>query len=137
MDIEVIGGSERTIESTSIEVSPSQTIQATEAQLLTKTKIVIEKEDAYLKYLFLALGFALGIGLASGLFMLKNRESKSENDMIKAIKKAKGDRALFELLLPYSKKDEAITYALNQLEENLYRKGENKIEKELIMEAFD
>ena len=137
IEIEVLGGESKTVKASSIEVSPSQTVKAPAPQLLTKTQVIIEKEDAYLKYLFLALGFALGIGLASGLFMLKNRESKSENDMIKAIKKAQGDRALFELLLPYSKKDEAITYALNQLEENLYRKGENKIEKELIMEVFD
>jgi len=36
---------------------------------------------------------------------------------LKAIKKAKGDKELFYVLLPYAKRDEVISQALNKLEE--------------------
>jgi len=44
---------------------------------------------------------------------------------------------LFELLLPYSKESETIAKALNKLEENLYKNGNNKIDKEELMEVFE
>jgi hypothetical protein len=57
--------------------------------------------------------------------------------MVKMIRKAKSDKALFEILLPYSKKDKIISNALNKLEANIYRGDTNKIDKEELMEVFE
>ena len=135
--IEVIGGKTGVAKPSSIEVSKSSTIQAPAVQTLTQTKVVIEKEDAYVKYLFLLIGFLLGAGGMYGFFYLKNRVTKKESNMVKAIKKAKNDRELFHILLPYAKKDKAISQALNQLEENLYKEGKHKIDREDLMEVFE
>ena len=136
IEIEVVGGTKAG--ATSIEVSPSQHIKApTTAQTITKTKVVVKTEDWYIKYIFLAIGFALGVGLSYGIYRLKNRVEYKESDMVKAIRKAKGDRALFDILLPYAKENRVIGDALNKLEENLYRGGKNSVDKESLMEIFE
>ncbi len=70
-------------------------------------------------------------------FLIKNRVTKRESDIVKAIKKAKSDRELFNILLPYAKKDKIISNALNRLEENIYKSGKNKIDIEELMEIFE
>ena len=137
IDIEVIGGDKSIHKSSSIEVSPSSKIEAPKVQTITKTKIVKVKEKAYIKYIFLAVGFILGASGVLSFYLIKNRVIKRENDMVKAIKKAKNDRELFNTLLPYAKKDKIISNALNRLEENIYRNGKNKIDREELMEVFE
>jgi len=39
--------------------------------------------------------------------------------------------------LPYSKKDKIIANELDLLEENIYRNGNNKIDREELMEVFE
>ena len=39
----------------------------------------------------------------------QTRTTQKESDMVKMIRKAKSDKALFEILLPYSKKDKIIS----------------------------
>jgi len=135
--IEVVGGKTNNSQPSSIEVSSSHIIEAPQ-KLKNQTKTVIEKEDAYLKYLFLLLGIILGI-----LMMLlmnsfnKPKKKKVESNIIKAIKKAKDDRTLFNILLPYAKKHSVISENLNKLEANLYRGADNKIDKEDLMEIFE
>ena len=136
IDIEVIGGNKGIIKPSSVEVSPSQTIQAqTTPQTIIKTKVV--KEDGYIKYLFLALGFILGALSVYSFNRFQTRTTQKESDMVKMIRKAKSDKALFEILLPYSKKDKIISNALNKLEANIYRGDTNKIDKEELMEIFE
>lgn len=137
IEIEVIGGKAGVMKPSSIEVSPTTTIEASPTQTVTPTKVVIEKEDAYVKYLFLLLGFLLGVGSMYGWSWLKNRTLKRESDIVKAIKKAKSDKALFDLLLPYAKYHEEVGKALAQLEENLYKSGKHQIDKERLMEVFE
>ena len=139
IDIEVIGGGAGLKAQPSIEVSPTQKIEVPKVtQSNVKTKIVTKTEDSYLKYLFLGIGFLLGVGSMLFINSLKNRkEAKKETDMVRAIRKAKDDQALFNLLLPYSKKDKRISKALNLLEENLYKGGKNRIDKEELMEVFE
>ena len=134
--IEVIGG-DKSISKSSIEVSPSSKIEAPKVQTITKTKIVKVKEDAYIKYIFLAVGFILGAGGVLSFYLIKNRVTKRESDIVKAIKKAKSDRELFNILLPYAKKDKIISNALNKLEENIYKSGKNRIDREELMEVFE
>ena len=134
--IEVIGG-DKSISKSSIEVSPSSKIEAPKVQTITKTKIVKVKEKAYIKYIFLAVGFILGAGGVLSFYLIKNRVTKRESDIVKAIKKAKSDRELFNILLPYAKKDKIISNALNRLEENIYKSGKNRIDREELMEVFE
>ena len=134
--IEVIGG-DKSISKSSIEVSPSSKIEAPKVQTITKTKIVKVKEKAYIKYIFLAVGFILGAGGVLSFYLIKNRVTKRESDIVKAIKKAKSDRELFNILLPYTKKDKVISNALNRLEENIYKSGKNRIDREELMEVFE
>jgi len=136
IDIEVIGGAKGVLKPSTIEVSPTKTIQAPTTQK-SITKTVTIKEDGYIKYLFLLLGFILGLLVAYGIYRFQTKVTKKENDIIKTIKKAKTDKALFELLLPYAKKDKIVSKALDELEENIYRGGKHKIDKEELMEVFE
>ncbi len=133
IDITVIGGGERVTKA--IEVAPNSIMQKPEIKTITKTEVI--KEDSYLKYLFLAIGFILGTLTVLAVDRLKRKVTKKESNIIKAIRKAKNNRALFDILLPYSKKDEVIAKALNKLEENIYRGGKNSIDREEIMEVFE
>jgi len=138
IDIEVVGGGAGVKAQPSIEVSPSQKIEAQKVAPTIKTKVITKTEDSYLKYLFLGIGFLLGVGSMLLVNMFKNsKEAKKETDMVKAIRRAKNDQELFNLLLPYSKKDKRISKALNLLEENLYKGSDNKIDKEELMEVFE
>jgi len=135
IDIEVIGTTKTALSNAStIEVSPSQIIQASSK---VEQKIVIEKEDAYLKYLFLILGIILGILFMPLLNLFTKKEKRQEVNIIKMIKKVKDDKALFNLLLPYSKEHRVIANALNKLEENLYKNASHKIDREELMETFE
>ena len=141
IEIEVIGGGKGLMHASKIEMSPKEKVASsveTEKKVSTITeKPLIVKEDERTKYLYLLLGFILGAGATYMLVAFKKREPKKEHDMVKAIRKSKDDRALFELLLPYSKESEVIAKALNRLEENLYKGGKNKIDKEVLMEFFE
>jgi hypothetical protein len=132
IDIEVIGGDKGLTNPSSIEVSPTQTIQTPIAQ-----KTITVKEDGYIKYLFLLLGFILGLLVSYGVYKLQTKVTQKESDIVRLIRKAKQDKELFEVLLPYAKKDKIIANTLNKLEENIYRNGQNKINKEEVMEIFE
>jgi len=138
IDIEVTGSTSRQISApSSIEMSPATQKAMNSTTPIAKSKVIIEKEDGYVKYLFLLLGILLGAGGVYLFYHLKNRTSKTEHDMVRAIKKAKADKALFELLLPYSKKGKVISDALNLLEENIYRGSNHTIDREELMEFFE
>ena len=134
IEIEIMGSSKMASEPSTIEVSPSQILQAPKE---VEREVIIEKEDAYLKYLFLAIGFIAGVVFNFIINKIRNRSSTEESNIIKAIKNAKDDRILFTLLLPHAKSNHKVREILNQLEENLYRSGTNKIDKELLMEIFE
>jgi hypothetical protein len=135
IDIIVTGGGEGVVKPSSVEVAPNSILQKPEVKTITKTEVI--KEDSYLKYLFLAIGFIFGALTVLGFNRFKIKGSKKESDIVKSIRKAKNDRVLFDTLLPYSKKDEVILKALNRLEENIYRAGKNSIDREEIIEVFE
>ncbi len=101
-------------------------------------KIENKEENSYIKYLIFLAGLVFGLGL-SYIFNIKKEKKKikRESNIIKNIKKAKNDRELFELLLPYSQKGEEISSTLEKLEKNIYKGEKNKIDKNLLMDFFE
>ncbi len=94
----------------------------------------------WVQLLYAALtGFVIG-GLFIWLMMRSRLESAPKKSVVIPmeiqIKKAKDDKALFELLLPYKKESPVIDAALVQLEENLYRGADNSVEKKVLMKYF-
>ena len=102
-----------------------------EESLLTKEQIVdIPKPLASKRELiFLLIGLITGIGI-SLLWLLKKRKKKL-NNLQQAIKKAKNDKELYQILLPYSYKTELKEF-IKRLEANIYNEAKNKINKKDI-----
>ena len=83
----------------------------------------------------LILGMVLGGGIVYGFGYLKKRMGrKKEIDIVREIRRARSDKELFNLLLPYAKDDREIEMALKKLEENIYRGARHKIDKAWMAE---
>ncbi len=94
----------------------------------------ISKEKGYL-YLF--VGFLFGILVSIGYLKFLNRKKEiKETPVITKIKKAKGNKELFDVLLPYGKSDKFIKNILETLEENIYGKKDSKVNKKEILQYF-
>ena len=55
----------------------------------------------------------------------------------RAIRRAKDDKQLFELLLPYTKTDPTIASAVQQLEENLFQGKQHRVDRKLLAEIVE
>ena len=62
---------------------------------------------------------------------------KKERTILQKVQRAKDDKSLFELLAPYANAHPVIKSTLTKLEQNLYRGGNEKIDKEDILEALE
>jgi hypothetical protein len=102
--------------------------QAVEA--IPKTKIIYDKASQTKLILFTLGGFLLGV-LSMFLYSMPKRGKKehSELPLAKRIKKSKNDKELLALLLPFIGKSQKIKSMIRALEENVYEKKENKIDK--------
>ncbi len=100
----------------------------------TPPKVIIQKEDSYVKYLFAFIGMAIG---AIGVYILfKNPNKKRVDRPIDIqIKKARGDKQLYEVLIPFSNQVE-LKETMKSLEENIYNNGKNKIDKKEIIKKL-
>jgi len=114
-----------------------QTLTPTKEIIGHSNQKVIIKQDKELNYLFLLIGVLLG-GVITYLIMNKKNSPKQtkKNEMITLIKNTKDDKKLFTILLPYSKDNEVISDILKQLEENIYKKTNNKIDKQKLYNIF-
>lgn len=93
--------------------------------------------SVYLKYLFLVIGLILGVvGTLITSKIGKKAKNKNKMSIILKIKRAKGDKELFYVLLPNQKADDFINAIVEKLEENIYRNGQHKISKKEIIEHF-
>lgn len=109
----------------------------TPTKVSNEAKVVDIKENKNINYMVLAL--VLFLVILALILLLKNKQTdkKAEKDIVLLIKKAKNDKDLFELLLPYSKKNELIKNTLIKLEENLYKKTNHKIDKKELINFFE
>lgn len=106
-----------------------------EEHLLTKEQIVdIPKPLASRRELiFLLIGLIIGVGV-SLLWLFKKKRRKLNNLQL-AVKKAKNDKELYQILLPYSHKTE-LKETIKKLEANIYNKMRNKINKKDILKVL-
>lgn len=93
-----------------------------------------EKQDINIfeKYFYLLIGLVIGVVLSAITFYFQNKTVVNKELKVQ-IKKAKSDRELYKVLLPYANKFE-LDDIMKQLEENIYSKGQNKINKKLVLE---
>jgi hypothetical protein len=138
IDIVVKGGA-KVAAIQKVESAPAVLQKDTPKPTITKqTTQTGSKEHKNEKYLYLLLGLVLGAILSYVAFTFGGKKRlKKSTSIIKKIERAKDDKALFELLLPYAHQDSAIKEALNKLEKNLYQQGNEKIDKEEILAYFD
>lgn len=62
---------------------------------------------------------------------------RKEIDVVRAIRRAKSDKELMDLLLPYAGEDEEIKEALEKLEENIYGGKRHRIDRETMAEIVE
>jgi hypothetical protein len=97
---------------------------------LNKPEIIV-KEENYIKYMYGLIGVLIGL-LIAFVSRLKKNKKRVERPIDIQIKKAKNDKELYEVLLPYSN-DNEIKDIINLLEMNIYQNKNFKInKKELI-----
>jgi hypothetical protein len=78
------------------------------------------------------LGFIIGALVSFLSIKLSHRQKPDKNqDLIKQIKSSKGNKALFDLLLPLNLSE--LDSILQQLEANLYKGETHKINKKAII----
>ena len=132
INIEVIGGSKSvsSINKPKIEV-------ASDNNYSKNPQVVVKKESSYIKYLTLIFGFILGVISILMWQKLNNKKEKKEISIVKKIKKAKGDKELYKILLPYAKESQIVADELKKLEDNIYNGAKNKINKEAVIEYFE
>lgn len=88
-------------------------------------------QDSTMRYIYLVVGIIIGL-LISFLFIRKRKDNKPLRPIDIMIKKAKNDKELYEILLPYSYQIE-LKDIMKQLEENIYNNGKNKINRKDII----
>ena len=98
---------------------------------------VIVKEDSKTKYIYLLIGLILGSFITFMALKINFKKPKKELEIAKQISKAKDDKELYKILLPYAKEHEYLKEILEKLEENIYKNGKNSINKNDIIDYFD
>ena len=83
------------------------------------------------------LGLLSGIIITFLFFKLKTKKNiKKETPLEKQIFKAKSDKELYNILLPYASKDK-IKQILEKLEKNIYNNQNHKIDKNEILDILE
>lgn len=100
----------------------------------TKEAVQIKEDDGLVKYLYAFGGMGFG-ALVTFLLMRKKEEKVREKPFDMSIKKAKTDKELYDLLMPYSQ-NEGLKNTIKRLEENIYKEGKNEIDKKAIIEIL-
>ena len=110
-------------------VKQTPTIQTNNIiKTVPKEKIIIKKEDSI-------VGFVLGI-IVYYLFTRTKISKRDERPIETKIKKAKNDKELYNILLPYCQ-DKDLKDILTKLEINIYNNGDFKIDKKNIIEIIN
>lgn len=87
-----------------------------------------------LKYSYLLAGVVIGILFGWLLSIYKNHSPARNQNLIRQIKLARNDKALFDLLLPLNLTE--LSIILQQLEANIYKNAQYKIRKKDIINVI-
>ncbi len=90
----------------------------------------------WLEYLYIIISFIAGL-LTMWLLKSKKPKEKKELPIIKKIKKAKTDKELHKVLLPFANDSKIVANQLKRLEENIYKNGKNSIDKDELFDYFE
>jgi len=135
IEIEVIGGT--TVSKPTIESSTKPTLRV-EQNSTNEEKNQKKSKDLNIVYILLAfIAGALFSYLFSKFSSKDHKKAKKPKPLFEQIQKAKDDKTLFSLLLPYANESEIIKESLKKLEENIYKNADHKIDKEAILDFFD
>jgi hypothetical protein len=102
----------------------------------------VANSSSHWDYISFGIGVIVGliIGIGGALFKQKNNSKENsptnKSDIITQIKKAKDDKVLYEVLLPYINDDEVVKETLKMLEENIYKNTNHKIDKQKLYDCF-
>lgn len=110
-------------------------IETNDSKIETQ-KVIVKTVDSDIKYLYALFGLILGALITYLLLTKRVKKEKIEKPISKKIKQAKGDKELYDILLPYSQNKE-ITMYIKLLEENIYNNKQVKINKKEIIEIFE
>ena len=80
--------------------------------------------------------FAAGVLLTLLFRRRKKPVSPEIRNIEEQIKKAKSDKALLQILLPYASKNRKIAQVVTQLEENLYENGSYRVDRRKVAKLF-
>lgn len=109
-----------------------------EIKTITKEKTTIEeKKGFHMEYIDWILGFLMGC--VATYFVLQKtpkKRQRGELSLEEKIKRAKKDKELFDILLPYSQ-NPRIAIFIKRLEGNIYLNQKNKIDKKALLEVFN
>ncbi len=139
IEIEVTGGGTHSTQKAMIEQQP---IMADKTAITeNKAGDISTQTPPKAHYLWLLAGIMIGLvlGLLYPLLQkrLKNPKKQKSDTIVHQIEKAKEDKTLFELLLPFANDDVRIKEALNKLEKNLYKNAHEEIDKDAILDYFE
>lgn len=98
-------------------------------------KIIYKTKNPYIKYIYALIGLIIGILISYFIFRPKSIDKVLKPLQIR-VKKAKNDKELYNILLPYSFNNKVVTI-IKQLENNIYNNSNNKVNKKEILNIID
>lgn len=111
-----------------LEKKPSIQPSFEEPKNTPEPKRVIGTENYFVWYALIVV-LLMGIIASLGWWRYRKRERTPEELLWAQITQVKSDKALFETLLPYVKKDKLFAQTLAALEANIYQNAQQKVDK--------
>ena len=90
----------------------------------------------WLLYVYLLISFIAGLLV---MWLIKSRKPKEKKELpiVKKIQKAKSDKDLHKVLLPFAKDSKVVSNELKKLEDNIYNDGKNEVNKDALLDYFE
>ncbi len=137
VDITVIGGAKVTNAQKAtpkIETAPSSSDMNSSSS--NSEPVVQNTNIGWLEYLYIAIAFIAGLVT---MWLVKSRKPKEKKELsiVKKIQKAKTDKDLHKVLLPFASESKVVANELKKLEANIYKNEKNKADKDALLDYFE
>ena len=138
IDIEVVGSPKNPVSNNSQKnIQLSDELKTNSTNTTTPAMVTSSKLNSTNSYILFFIGVLFGIVATLIVLKVKNKPTKKQIPIIKQIKKYKNNnKELFKLLLPYKGEDSSIDTILEDLEQNIYKNVNNKIDISKVVEYF-